>query len=61
MPGFNGTGPRGQGAMTGGGRGYCVMPIGEVERSFGRGAFGPRGGGRGRRNCFYVTGAPGWM
>ncbi len=23
MPGFNGTGPRGMGAMTGGGRGYC--------------------------------------
>jgi len=61
MPGFDGTGPRGQGAMTGGGRGYCAMPIGEIERPFGRGAFGPRGGGRGRRNCFYATGAPGWM
>ena len=23
MPGFDGTGPRGQGSMTGGGRGYC--------------------------------------
>ena len=25
MPGFNGTGPRGMGAMTGGGRGYCAI------------------------------------
>ena len=24
MPGFDGTGPRGMGSMTGGGRGYCV-------------------------------------
>ena len=23
MPGFDGTGPRGRGAMTGGGRGFC--------------------------------------
>jgi len=27
MPGFNGTGPRGMGPMTGGGRGYCVVPL----------------------------------
>ena len=26
MPGFNGTGPRGMGAMTGGGGGFCVVP-----------------------------------
>jgi len=26
MPGFNGTGPRGEGSMTGGGRGYCALP-----------------------------------
>ena len=26
MPGFDGTGPRGEGSMTGGGRGYCVLP-----------------------------------
>ena len=26
MPGFDGTGPIGQGPMTGGGRGFCVMP-----------------------------------
>jgi len=61
MPGFDGTGPRGQGPMTGGGRGYCIMPTGEVARQFGRGAYGGRGGGRGWRNCFYATGIPGWM
>jgi hypothetical protein len=27
MPGFDGTGPRGMGRMTGRGRGYCVMPL----------------------------------
>lgn len=61
MPGFDGTGPRGQGSMTGGGRGYCAMPVDEAGRPFGRGAFGTRGGGRGRRHCFYATGLPGWM
>ena len=25
MPGFDGTGPRGMGPMTGGGRGYCAV------------------------------------
>ena len=27
MPGFNGTGPRGVGPMTGGGRGFCAIPL----------------------------------
>lgn len=27
MPGLNGTGPRGIGPMTGGGRGYCAVPL----------------------------------
>jgi len=27
MPGFDGTGPRGLGPMTGGGRGLCAMPL----------------------------------
>ena len=27
MPGFDGTGPRGTGSMTGRGRGYCAVPI----------------------------------
>ena len=48
MPGFDGTGPRGQGPMTGGARGYCVT-------GWGRDAYGgyglrrwPRRGARGR-------------
>ena len=28
MPGFDGTGPRGLGPMTGGGRGFCASPAG---------------------------------
>jgi len=28
MPGFNGTGPAGIGPMTGRGRGYCAVPVG---------------------------------
>ena len=27
MPGFDGTGPRGGGPMTGGGRGFCAVPL----------------------------------
>ncbi|MEA1959622.1 MAG: DUF5320 domain-containing protein [Chloroflexota bacterium] len=27
MPGFDGTGPRGTGPMTGRGMGYCVVPL----------------------------------
>ena len=27
MPGFDGTGPRGLGPMTGGGRGFCAIPL----------------------------------
>jgi len=27
MPGFDGTGPRGTGPMTGGGRGFCAVPL----------------------------------
>jgi len=61
MPGFDGTGPRGQGPMTGGGRGYCVVPAGVAGRQFGQGSFYGRGAGRGWRNCFYATGLPGWM
>lgn len=62
MPGFDGTGPAGQGPMTGGARGYCgSAAIDAGGRSIaGRGFYG-RGGGRGRRNCFYATGTPGWM
>jgi len=62
MPRFDGTGPMGQGAMTGGGNGYCAVPVNsENGRLFNRGSFYARGGGRGRRNCFYATGLPGWV
>jgi hypothetical protein len=36
MPGFDGTGPLGQGLMTGGGRGFCAMPF-RAYRSYGYG------------------------
>ena len=45
MPGYDGTGPMGQGAMTGGGFGACATGVaaGRKFLGFGRG----RGGGRG--------------
>ena len=61
MPGLDGTGPMGQGPMTGGGRGYCAVPLTGAGRLSGRRSFYGRGGGRGFRNCFYLTGLPGWM
>ena len=60
MPGFDGTGPEGRGAMTGGGRGDCVVSadgIGRpgIGRGIGRGM--GRGGVRGgMRNRYYSTG-----
>lgn len=51
MPGFDGTGPRGFGSMTGRGLGYCA---GGPRPSYGWGGYGvgrggiPWGGGRGR-------------
>ena len=63
MPGFDGTGPQGLGPMTGGGRGYCVVPLSGIEArpfAFRRGFFG-RGGGRGWRHWYYATGLPGWV
>jgi hypothetical protein len=59
MPGFDGTGPRGLGPMTGWGRGYCLEPADYVRpRS---GIFGGYWGGRGRgwRNRYWATGVPG--
>lgn len=62
MPGFDGTGPMGQGPMTGGGRGYCAVPANNgqpqpagrgVAAGFGRG-IGRGAGGFGRgmgRGC----------
>ena len=50
MPGFDGTGPRGMGPMTGGGRGYCAVPGDRRGIGFGRGFWGhPIGGAFGAR------------
>ena len=35
MPGFDGTGPRGMGPMTGGGRGFCAVPLSIQETEIG--------------------------
>lgn len=56
MPGFDGTGPRGQGPLTGGGFGYCAP--GRGPRGFGRG-FG-RGMGRGFGRGYGRGFGPGW-
>lgn len=56
MPGFNGTGPRGVGSMTGGGGGYCMSYVGpdtRFDQRFCR-------GGRGHRHWFHATGLPRW-
>lgn len=34
MPGLDGTGPRGLGPMTGGGRGYCTLPAGRAPLTY---------------------------
>lgn len=62
MPGFDGTGPMGMGPMTGGGRGYCAMPVSGMRAPFagGRRASFGRGGGRGWRRQYFATGMPGW-
>jgi hypothetical protein len=63
MPRGDGTGPAGMGPMTGRAAGYCAgYPVaGYMNPVGGRGFWGRgRGGGRGRRNCFYATGLPGW-
>lgn len=61
MPGFDGTGPRGQGTMTGRRMGYCVSvdptnkPFSGSNFGYGRGrGFGSGLGlGRGRGRCFF--------
>jgi len=62
MPGFDGTGPRGQGSMSGGARGYCVAELSDagVKPINSRRLYG-RGGGHGNKNCFNATGLPGWV
>ena len=62
MPGFDGTGPRGQGAMTGGGRGYCAVELNSTGvKPMSSRVFYGRGSGHGHRNCFNATGLPGWV
>ncbi len=57
MPGFDRTGPRGGGPMTGGGRGYCMSSewVGRPRTGWG----GGYGRGRGWRHRFWATGIPG--
>jgi len=65
MPGGDGTGPMGMGAMTGRAAGYCAGfgTPGFANPIPGRGVWGRGrgGGGWGRRNWFNATGLPGWM
>jgi len=64
MPFGDGTGPRGNGPMTGRGAGFCAgYPVpGYMNPGAGRGGFGfGRGGGRGWRHWYHATGMPGWM
>lgn len=71
MPGYDRTGPRGMGPMTGGGRGYCAVPVTRRPlslnwraRSFWGGAVGRGRGGfglglqRGYRGRRAASGAP---
>ncbi|MBE3588911.1 MAG: DUF5320 domain-containing protein [Thermoanaerobacteraceae bacterium] len=55
MPGFDGSGPRGAGPMTGQGQGYCIVPLTPgAPRPV---AAKPGPGGRwGRNACRKVTG-----
>lgn len=63
MPGFDGTGPMGMGPMTGGGRGWCAVPVVRGAGAYPPALFGRPGGrgGRGYRWMYYATGLPGWM
>jgi len=61
MPGFDRTGPRGMGPMTGGGRGFCAYPGGAGRPPAGGRAFFGRGGGRGWRNWYHATGLTRWQ
>ena len=46
MPGFDGSGPRGMGPMTGGGRGLCAMPLPRTWSRYAAGAAHARYGVR---------------
>lgn len=66
MPAGDGTGPRGEGPLTGRAMGRCAgYPANGYATAPGRGGgygfFGRRGGGgRGLRNRYYETGLPQW-
>jgi len=74
MPGFDGTGPRGEGSMTGGGFGYCGpgatgygRPMGRgfgqgrgLRRGYGPGFGGGRGYGRGLGRRSFQPSGEGW-
>ena len=62
MPGFDGSGPKGRGPMTGGARGYCNPGASYgIERSGSRRDFSfGYGRGRGYRHMFWETGLPRW-
>jgi len=40
MPGFDGSGPRGQGPLTGGRRGYCTVPYNAYGAPYGGTSYG---------------------
>lgn len=62
MPGFDGRGPEGRGQMTGGGRGFCALPAGDVTVNPRRGVGSfPGGRGRGRRNIYRAAGLTRWQ
>lgn len=62
MPGFDGTGPNGQGQRTGWGSGRCLAPSAAETLPFGRGRGRGRGmgmgGGRGMRRAYAQEVAP---
>lgn len=45
MPGFDGKGPLGRGSMSGGGRGYCMVDVGDMQGAGTGLRFGRRGQG----------------
>ena len=51
MPGFDGTGPRGMGPMTGGGRGLCAVPMRTAYSGAGYGMPYPYAAPWGTPNC----------
>jgi hypothetical protein len=63
MPGLDGTGPRGLGPMTGGGRGFCALPLGGQARfasPMSMPGYQPYGAAAGPWSPFLATPMP-WM